>query len=141
MDSGDHTKEIMNASMNLMRRLPPKDIPKNLGALCEMILDDDLRDDVMLKTDQPIRKFRVSHSHFPQRWPLIQLKEKNTSCVSITKMETPTDHPGAISSTHPLTRAMTATSQPTPQLSCWRWSKNRMKCSQDMQSYTTTATF
>jgi hypothetical protein len=31
---------IMNSSMNLMRRMPPKDTLKNLGAVCELILDD-----------------------------------------------------------------------------------------------------
>lgn len=46
MDSGTKANDIMNASMNLMRRLPPKDVPKNLGAVSELIKDDDLRDDV-----------------------------------------------------------------------------------------------
>jgi len=44
----------MNASMNLMRRLPSKDTPKNLSALSELIDDDNLRDDVQVKTDQPL---------------------------------------------------------------------------------------
>jgi len=30
----------MNSSMNLMRRLPPKDTLKNLSAICELIVDD-----------------------------------------------------------------------------------------------------
>lgn len=51
MDSGTKANNIMNASMNLMRRLPPKDVPKNLGAISELIKDDDLRDDVQVKTD------------------------------------------------------------------------------------------
>ena len=44
----------MNASMNLMRRLPPKSVPENLTNICELIDDEDLRDDVHVKTDQPI---------------------------------------------------------------------------------------
>jgi len=48
---------IMNASMNLMRRLPSKDTPKNLSALSELIDDDNLRDDVQVKTDQPLGKY------------------------------------------------------------------------------------
>lgn len=51
MDSGTPATNIMNASMNLMRRLPPKDVPKNLGAISELIKDDDIRDDVQVKTD------------------------------------------------------------------------------------------
>jgi len=47
----------MNASMNLMRRLPPKDVPKNLSAISEMIEDEELRDDVQVKTDQPLGKY------------------------------------------------------------------------------------
>lgn len=48
---------IMNSSMNLMRRLPPRDTLKNLGAICELIKDDQIRDDVLVKTDQPIGKY------------------------------------------------------------------------------------
>ena len=36
----------MGASFNLMRRLPPKDVPKNLGAIMELIQDEDLKFDV-----------------------------------------------------------------------------------------------
>jgi len=50
----DTNSAIMNASMNLMRRLPPQDVPKNLGAISELIDDEDLRDDVQVKTDQPL---------------------------------------------------------------------------------------
>jgi hypothetical protein len=37
--------EIMNASLNLMRRLPAKDVPKNLGAISSLIEDEDLKAD------------------------------------------------------------------------------------------------
>jgi hypothetical protein len=51
----------MNASFNLMRRLPPKDVPKNLGAISELIQDDDLRFDIQQKTDQPLGKLKNPH--------------------------------------------------------------------------------
>ena len=40
-----------------MRRLPPMSTIKNLAAICELIQDDEVRDDVMIKSDQPLRKF------------------------------------------------------------------------------------
>ena len=40
--------------MNLLRRLPAKDVPKNLVAITNLIEDLDLRDDVQVKTDKPI---------------------------------------------------------------------------------------
>lgn len=46
----------MTASFNLMRRLPPKSVPKNLGAIIELITDEDMKFDVQQKTDQPIGK-------------------------------------------------------------------------------------
>ena len=30
---------------------------KNLAAICELIQDDEVRDDVMIKSDQPLRKY------------------------------------------------------------------------------------
>ena len=42
----DNIQNIMNASMNLMRRLPSKDAKKNLSAISELINDQDLKDDV-----------------------------------------------------------------------------------------------
>lgn len=33
----------MNASFNLMRRLPPKAVPKNLGAIIQLIESEDLK--------------------------------------------------------------------------------------------------
>lgn len=49
----------MNASMNLLRRLPAKDVPKNLAAISELIQDDEIRDDVTVKTDKPLGKYRL----------------------------------------------------------------------------------
>jgi capping protein beta len=38
-----------------MRRLPPMHTIKNLAAICELIQDDEVRDDVMIKSDQPLQ--------------------------------------------------------------------------------------
>ena len=49
-------QNILSSSMSLMRRLPPMSTIKNLAAICELIQDDEVRDDVMIKSDQPLRK-------------------------------------------------------------------------------------
>jgi hypothetical protein len=52
---GDSTKsatdKIMDASMDLMLRLPSSSVAKNLGAITELIQDEDVKADVELKTD------------------------------------------------------------------------------------------
>ena len=53
---------IMNASMNLLRRLPAKDVPKNLIAISELIQDEEIRDDVQVKTDKPLGKLYTQSS-------------------------------------------------------------------------------
>lgn len=50
-------QNILSSSMSLMRRLPPMSTIKNLAAICELIQDDEVRDDVMIKSDQPLCKF------------------------------------------------------------------------------------
>ena len=57
MDSQNTMTNVMNASFNLMRRLPPKAVPKNLGAIMQLINDEDLKYDIQQKTDQPIGKY------------------------------------------------------------------------------------
>lgn len=56
MDSHNY-QSILSSSMSLMRRLPPSTTIKNLAAICELIQDDEVRDDVMIKSDQPLRKY------------------------------------------------------------------------------------
>lgn len=56
MDLAEQHQMIMGASMNIMRRMPPKDIPKNIAAVTELIENEDIKDDVLIKTDQPIGK-------------------------------------------------------------------------------------
>ena len=46
----------MNASVNLLRRLPAKDVPKNMAAIGELIEDDQIRMDVEVKGDKPLGK-------------------------------------------------------------------------------------
>jgi hypothetical protein len=42
----NNSQDIMNASFNLMRRLPANQVPKNLGAISELIQDEDLKAEV-----------------------------------------------------------------------------------------------
>ena len=51
MDNSNAQLQIMNASMNLMRRLPPNNVPQNLENITSLIDDVDLREDVYVKTD------------------------------------------------------------------------------------------
>ena len=57
---GDSNKpqneKIMDASMDLILRLPSNSVPKNLSAITGLIQDEDLVADVELKTDQPLGK-------------------------------------------------------------------------------------
>lgn len=46
----------MKASMNLMRRLPPNHVTKNLGAICSLIENEDTQENIQVKTDQPSGK-------------------------------------------------------------------------------------
>jgi hypothetical protein len=56
MESGNSHDKIMGASQNLMRRLPPNTVIKNLGAISAFIDDEKTLDDVQVKTDQPLGK-------------------------------------------------------------------------------------
>ena len=49
-----HDDKVKDASMDLMMRLPANSAPKNLDAVSGLIDNEDLRDDVQLKTDQPL---------------------------------------------------------------------------------------
>ena len=46
--------KVKDASMDLMLRMPAATVPKNLNAVTSLIADEDLRDVVQLKTDQPL---------------------------------------------------------------------------------------
>ena len=42
---------IMNACFNLMRRLPPNNVPMNVAGLAKLINLEDLRDEIIQKID------------------------------------------------------------------------------------------
>lgn len=48
--------KVKDASVDLMQRLPAMSAQKNLDAISTLILDEDLKDDVQLKTDKPLGK-------------------------------------------------------------------------------------
>ena len=43
--------QVMDASMDLMLRLPSSSVAKNLGAITELVPDEDTKADIELKTD------------------------------------------------------------------------------------------
>jgi len=53
----DSNMNILNSSFNLMRRLSPNDIKKNVAGLAAIIQNDDLRYEVIQKIDQPLGRF------------------------------------------------------------------------------------
>jgi len=53
----DSNMNILNSSFNLMRRLSPNDIKKNVAGLAALIQNDDLRYEVIQKIDQPLGRF------------------------------------------------------------------------------------
>ena len=49
-------EEVINSCFNLMRRLSPNDITKNVAGLANLIADEDLKFEVIQKIDQPLGK-------------------------------------------------------------------------------------
>lgn len=43
-----------NACLNLMRRLPPNSIEKSVAGLTALIENEDLRDEIIQRIDQPL---------------------------------------------------------------------------------------
>ena len=50
----------MNSCFNLMRRLSPNDISKNVAGLANLINDEDLKFSIIQKIDQPIGRFHYA---------------------------------------------------------------------------------
>ena len=50
---------VLNSCFNLMRRLSPNDIKKNVAGLAALIQDDNLRYEVIQKIDQPLGKEKL----------------------------------------------------------------------------------
>lgn len=55
---------VLNSCFNLMRRLSPNDIKKNVAGLSALIQNDDLRYEVVQKIDQPLGKITVINMNF-----------------------------------------------------------------------------
>lgn len=51
-----YQQNVINAGMNLMRRLPTRQTEKSVAAISSLILDEAQRDDFTVKTDQPLGK-------------------------------------------------------------------------------------
>jgi hypothetical protein len=47
---------ISNSCFNLMRRLSPNDIQKNIAGLANIIEDDNIKYEILQKLDQPLGK-------------------------------------------------------------------------------------
>jgi len=47
---------VLNSCFNLMRRLSPNDIGKNVAGLANLINDENLKYEVIQKIDQPLGK-------------------------------------------------------------------------------------
>lgn len=45
--------------MKVMRMMPPKDIPKNIAAVSELIENEEIKDEFLYRSDQPIRKWSI----------------------------------------------------------------------------------
>jgi hypothetical protein len=57
MESGLPSKEqIEQSCFNLMRRLSPNDISKNIAGLANLISDENLKYEIIQKIDQPLGK-------------------------------------------------------------------------------------
>ena len=68
MESSRET--VLNSCFNLMRRLSPNDISKNVAGLANLIKDEGLKFEVIQKIDQPLGKetvvdLRSIFSNFP----------------------------------------------------------------------------
>ena len=131
--------------MSLMRRLPPMTTIKNLAAICELIADDDVRDDVMIKSDQPLRKCPQSQlSHLPflfQSSQWTRTRAGNIFNANIIKMVT---HTGALGQTRTIHQWKRRTIQTTSQFillpTCLKWKAKPMTCSSDTASCITIQT-
>lgn len=52
----ESNQAIMNASFNLMRRLPQSQVQMNVAGLSQLINNEDLSDEIVQKIDQPLGK-------------------------------------------------------------------------------------
>jgi hypothetical protein len=59
MESTSNRETVLNSCFNLMRRLSPNDISKNVAGLANLIKDEELKFEVVQKIDQPLGKFKT----------------------------------------------------------------------------------
>jgi len=50
----ESNQAILNASFNLLRRLPPQNVEMNIAGLSQLISDENTKDEVIQKVDQPL---------------------------------------------------------------------------------------
>lgn len=58
MESGK--EQVTNSCFNLMRRLSPNDISKNIAGLANLIGDENLKYEIIQKIDQPLGKREIA---------------------------------------------------------------------------------
>lgn len=51
---------VIKKALDLNRKLPPTQIPKNVAALCEVVTDEDHQDEMVQKIDQPLETLQDS---------------------------------------------------------------------------------
>ena len=91
-------EEVMNSCFNLMRRLSPNDITKNVAGLANLITDETLKYEVIQKIDQPLGKSPKIRRVLQRRRSTAATAESSSS-ASTTGTETPTGHPGPTATT------------------------------------------
>ncbi len=50
----ESNQQVLNSCFNLMRRLSPNDIQKNVAGLSQLISNEDLKYEMIQKIDQPL---------------------------------------------------------------------------------------
>jgi hypothetical protein len=89
----------MNSCFNLMRRLSPNDITKNVAGLANLIDDETLKYEVIQKIDQPLGKPSKDTTNVLQRRRSTAATAESTSSASTTETVRPTGPPGPTATT------------------------------------------
>ena len=134
-------QNILSASMSLMRRLPPGSTVKNLAAICSLIKDDEMRDDVQVKSDQPLGKLNFNTSsnqiiNVFQKLHKMMLMEESILNANTTKTVTHSEAHFLINTSQLLSQMpkTQTTSQSSRPKIYWKWKLKQMKCFINMQS-------
>ena len=54
----ESNQQVLNSCFNLMRRLSPNDINKNVAGLANLISNEDLKYEMIQKIDKPLGKYQ-----------------------------------------------------------------------------------